>query len=59
MTRYTPRHQFTDKDYELFNVWPGDYPEGGRGKLLSRKVWAAIVLVVLALACGGLVAWVH
>lgn len=59
MTRFTPREQFTDRDYELFGVWPNSRTRYGRGKTLSRKAWAFIVLAVVAVACGALVAWVH
>lgn len=45
---------FTDRDYQLFGVWPGEYPEGGRGPVFSRGFRIFLILAALALVSGGL-----
>lgn len=46
---------FTDRDFELFGTYPGDYPEGGHGKTWSIKARIFFLLVIMALVCGGMV----
>jgi hypothetical protein len=53
------KQHFTDREFELFGTWPGDYSKSGRGKLLGRKMRVFLILCTLAVLAGALFAWVH
>lgn len=45
----------TKDEYELLGgVYPGEYPEGGRGVVFSRTTWALIWSALIIGACLGL-----